>query len=648
MVKIKHLISNIMPTNYRGQKYSSIRSSHVKAGTLFEDPEFKINNKSLFFSKIDQDIEWKRPRELCKVPKLVVEGVSCDDLNQGELGNAWFVTACASLALEKKLFERVVPNVKEQDWNEREEKNTYGGVFHFVLWRYGEWIDVVVDDRLPTKNGKLVFCHSKSRNEFWSALLEKAYAKLYGDYESLNTGRTGDALVDFTGGVAEKLVMSRININDKNVKKQLFLKLKDASDNKALMNCNIQCQRTEVGKDTPQGLVLGHGYNITKVAEIIVDKKLQGAVGSPVLNMVRMANPWGTKEWTGAWSDDAPEWNKISRSEWHKIGLRFEQEGEFWMNFDDFVVNFTNVDICHFVNTAIFSIKKSWNECVFHGEWTVSGRNGGNDYNSPTFLSNPQYAFDVAGMSDNVMFSLEQQDIVHGQEFGRKLNKIGFQIMKVEENRKYRVHIQGEAVYCSEYIADRSIYGIVKLMKGRYVVLPTTTESTELGPFMLRMYSGSKASGSGKFSSPVEMEKECPSTTCPCTAKHKIVTTIHVTGAEGLELPTGSKVKTIDAYVVIRCEGEKVTSQTCPNSSQPKWEVKATFYRKKPDEPVVVEVWNDNVLIDDCLGEAHVSEEGSEQGDITTVDIMGRKKEKDIKKGKLHIFLRSSHDLQYL
>ena len=60
------------------------------------------------------------------------------------------------------------------------------------------------------------------------------------------------------------------------------------------------------------------------------------------------------------------------------------------MSFDDFTRLFTNVDICHFVNTAFFTTKKSWSEAIWHSQWTVSGRNGGGNYESATFLSNPQ------------------------------------------------------------------------------------------------------------------------------------------------------------------------------------------------------------------------------------------------------------------
>ncbi|NXU53593.1 CAN5 protein, partial [Turnix velox] len=634
---------------FRDQKYHELKGQCIQQRQLFRDPEFPASDESLFYqSAPPRKVEWKRPKDLCEDPHLFVNGISSHDLHQGILGNCWFVAACSCLALRKSLWQQVIPDFNEQEWDPKAPEK-YAGIFRFRFWCFGEWTEVVVDDLLPTMDGKLIYCHSNVKNEFWSALLEKAYAKLAGSYEALDGGSAADAIVDFTGAVAESVDLVEGKYGEIiSERMKLFEDLLKVHKRGGLISCYIAAgsgRGTEA--ETELGLIVGHAYSVTAVRKLRLGQRFMFSLKAEKLFMIRLRNPWGKREWNGPWSDSSEEWKKVSNSERERVGLTLENDGEFWMTFEDWCKNFTDVDICRIVNTSYFTIHKTWEKKMMRGAWAKNSepllnRSGGCFDNKDTFLQNPQYIFDVKKTEDKVLVSLQQEDRRKYKKEGKGDSiPIGFEILKVEENRRYRLHqlsVQ-ERVATSLYINTRTVFLKRVLKQGRYILIPTTYHPGIVTKFILRLFTDVP-------SKLKELKADKPEMTCwrLLSGYPRAVTQIKIYSAEGLQKQDRSGGA--DPYVLIKCENQHVRSSVQQDTNSPIFNTQAIFYRKNMDSPVIVQVWNSNILCDQFLGQAVLAASPSDPREEQTLQLRGRgRREAAEVPGRITVRVLSSADL---
>ncbi|XP_014612871.1 PREDICTED: calpain-B isoform X2 [Polistes canadensis] len=475
------------------QDFNALRLECLQNGQLFEDPEFLAADSSLYFSKRpDRYIEWRRPMEIADNPQLFVEGFSRFDVQQGELGDCWLLAAVANLTMDSNLFFQVVP--EDQSFEEN-----YAGIFHFRFWQYGRWVDVVIDDRLPTYNGELIYMHSAESNEFWSALLEKAYAKLHGSYEALKGGTTCEAMEDFTGGVTEMYQMDEAPPN-------LFNVLLKAFERNSLMGCSIEPDPNVLEAETPQGLIRGHAYSITRVKYVEIQTPNQYGR----IPLLRLRNPWGNEaEWNGPWSDKSPEWRFISDDEKRELGLTFDVDGEFWISLQDFKTYFTQLEICNLnpdslTENDINAGKKRWEMSVFEGEWVRGVTAGGCRNFLETFYHNPQYRITLEHPDDDddkctVIVALMQKNRRAQRRMGADCLTIGFAIYYLEQPDRLPKPLDinffkynASVARSPAFINLREVTCRFKLPPGVYCIVPSTFDPNEEGEFLLRIFSENK------------------------------------------------------------------------------------------------------------------------------------------------------------
>jgi len=68
-----------------------------------------------------------------------------------------------------------------------------------------------------------------------------------------------------------------------------------------------------------------------------------------------LRNPWGKFEWQGDWSDNDSQWTDEMKEECNFIS---EDDGSFWMSFDDFQKIFSRIAVNEYNDDALLSFAK--------------------------------------------------------------------------------------------------------------------------------------------------------------------------------------------------------------------------------------------------------------------------------------------------
>ncbi|KAF1989635.1 cysteine proteinase, partial [Aulographum hederae CBS 113979] len=406
----------------------------------------------------------KRIADIFDNPEFFKDGPGADDICQGSTGDCWFLAALSALSGKAELIEKLCVARDEQV-----------GVYGFVFYRDGEWISVVVDDRLCLKRGDdvymypteymvnvpgwtdvltdgltpgeyyltklpkaqreslrkgstaLYFASCRTPNETWLPLLEKAYAKVHGDYQAIDGGFPGEGIEDLTGGVSTYLKNEDILDRDR-LWSELMCVNKDF-----LFGCGSRRGRDSDPQDD-EGFVRGHAYTILEAREI----------GD--LKLLKVRNPWGKTEWNGAWSDGSKEWNAEMLT---KLNHTFGDDGIFWISFTDFLKYYYEID----------RIRLFGPEWTVSQQWTAVNVPLGGDY-----LHNTKFSLTVKKTGPVVLVLSQPDERYFSGLAGRYSFNLHFRLYK-DDQETYLVRSKNDSG------SSRSCNAELDLEEGKYTIL---------------------------------------------------------------------------------------------------------------------------------------------------------------------------------
>jgi hypothetical protein len=359
------------------------------------------------------------------------------------------------------------------------------GIYTVKFSKNGTWLYVHVSDQIPCNlAGAVYFARSRDVNVTYVMVLEKAYAKLHGTYESIRGGNVDYAIEDLTGNAVTSVRITEARYAADVESGVMWQRFKADFDGGHVHS--LTKTRSKNPEALKCGFLGGHAYPVLDVCELHADATSD--LEARDVKLVRVADRWGIGEgWKGEWSRDSVAWEDypdIRKIVERKPAINMTT----WMLWEDLVKCFTTIFTQYIITAPGMTAKYS-------GTWSSGDVKSGAGGLPPSesFPQNPQYAIAVSEPTLLVGVVSQTDYMFDNGLLGERSydRSIGYVVMKLTgtKSRSTKYHSTKQHGACSGFSCARSVAGTTTLMPGRYVVIPCTTVPESEGPFTLRLLS---------------------------------------------------------------------------------------------------------------------------------------------------------------
>jgi len=282
---------------------TSVMQIQASPPSLKEDVGANMQHSKMFGR---QGVQWTDISSLQHNMSLVNDGIEIipqdgpefDDIQQGQLGDCYFLAALAVIAYNQPAAIEAM-FVDRGKWSE--------GIYT-TEWNIPPWspLRVAVNDLVPGANGRVFLSHPND-GVMWPLVLEKSFAKIYGSYMAIAAGNPGQVLKSILKVPVHRYVQGIDADAD------VFAKMQEGIKNKFPMT---------FASAGGHGIVAHHAYGILDVSENYLDYG----------KCVRVYNPWNFNRYEGT------------------IKNQPSDQGDYWITYKEYFDVATRTYIAHYIS----------------------------------------------------------------------------------------------------------------------------------------------------------------------------------------------------------------------------------------------------------------------------------------------------------